>query len=89
MEEKKRVIPGEICIESSEKGNRGYIRKTALRVDHSTREPGRAEPMEANVTDERKTTWREQKRRKCQMALQIILGTQPQPLYPALHVRFR
>ena len=29
------MVPGEICMECSEKGNRGHIRKTALNVQKS------------------------------------------------------
>jgi hypothetical protein len=35
MEGKKRVVPGEICMERSEGSNRGHIRKTALNVQKS------------------------------------------------------
>ena len=35
MEGKKRVVPGEICMECSERGNRGHRRKTALNVQKS------------------------------------------------------
>jgi hypothetical protein len=35
MEGKKRVVPGEICMESSERSNCGHIRKTALNMQKS------------------------------------------------------
>ena len=35
MEGKKRVVPGEICMERFERSNRGHIRKTALNVQKS------------------------------------------------------
>ena len=35
MEGKKRVVPGEICMERSERSNRGYKRKAALSMQKS------------------------------------------------------
>ena len=60
------MVPGEICMERSERSNRGHIRKTALNMQKSAEaivlgKPGRAEPMQAGVTGERRMTWRKQK----------------------------
>ena len=35
MEEKKRVVPGEICMGRPERGNRDHIRKAALNMQKS------------------------------------------------------
>ena len=35
MEGKKRVVPGEICMERTERGNRGHTRKAALNMQKS------------------------------------------------------
>ena len=59
MEGKKRVVPGETCTASPERGNRGHIRKAALNVQESAEAVvpamGRAEIMQAGVAGERRT----------------------------------
>ena len=63
MEGKKRVVPGEVCAESSERkpSNCGHIRNTALNAQKSAeaivpqKNEGRAEPIQAGVTVERRT----------------------------------
>ena len=35
MEGKKRVVPGETCVECPERGNRGHIRKVTLNAQES------------------------------------------------------
>ncbi|MBR6862095.1 MAG: hypothetical protein IKM73_12315 [Acidaminococcaceae bacterium] len=35
MEGKRRVVPGEICMERSERSNRGHTRKAALSMQKS------------------------------------------------------
>ena len=35
MEGKKRVVPGEVCMERTERGKRGHIRKAALNMQKS------------------------------------------------------
>ena len=61
MEGKKRVVPGEICAERSERSN--CHRKVALSAQKSAEaivpEKGRAEPTQAGVTGERRMAWRE------------------------------
>lgn len=62
MEGKKRVVPGEVCTECAERRNHG--RKAVLNVQKSAEAivpwgkknlKGRAEPVQAGVTEGRRT----------------------------------
>ena len=62
MEEKKRVVPGEVCAERAERRNRS--RKAALNAQKSAeaivpwgekKPKGRAEPIHAGVNEGRRT----------------------------------
>ena len=61
MEGKKRVVPGEVCAERAERRN--HSRKAVLNVQKSAEAivpwgkklKGRAEPIQAGVTEGRRT----------------------------------
>ena len=61
MEGKKRVVPGEVCAERAERRNRSY--KAALNAQKSAEAivpwgkklKGREEPIQAGVTEGRRT----------------------------------
>ncbi len=59
MEGKKRVVPGEACVDCPERGNRGHIKKATLNAQESAEaivpEAGRAEVMQSGVAGGRRT----------------------------------
>ena len=64
MEGKKRVVPGEICTVSPERGKHSHKLKAVLNVQKSAEAivpgTGRAESTRAKVLGERRTTWEKQ-----------------------------
>ena len=70
------MVPGEACVERSERGNRGHTKKATLNAQESAEaivpELGRAEVMQSGVTGERRTAWREQKTPKAAAACKGI-----------------